>query len=191
MRGLSLRSTPSSPHTFSVETHSTEDPDVSLPWRLRNQNQILIWVLSRDLPTNLPLEFSRWGLDHSNWIAYRTSDWDHTLMNLGSNCRGWRGHIFPSPCEELAQTPKTPPRLIQWFIVFRKTTITVWNPKQEIYRCVHSKEKVLWGLLQGHCMLIVKKIMGNMGQRDIERGNGQGSPTRSWNMERSRCHGYS
>lgn len=82
---------------LGVETQSTEDPDVSLPWRLKNRNQILNWLLVRDLPTNLPLEFPRWGLDHSNWIAYRTSDWDHVLLNLGINYRGWRVTYIPQP----------------------------------------------------------------------------------------------
>lgn len=97
--------------------------------------------------------------------------------------------IFPSPCEELTQTPKTPPTLSQYLLYLEKTQLQFEIPSKEYTGDAIIAKKGSYGLsLQGHRMLIVKKVMGNRGKADVERSNGQGSPTRSWDMERLRWH---
>lgn len=158
--------------TLGIETHSTEDPDVSLTWKLKNQNQILNWLLGRDLPTNLPLEFSRWGLDPSNWIAYRTSEWDHTLTNLGINYRGWREHIYsPAPVKNWLRCQKLHLHSANSLLYLEKPQLQFEIPSKTYTGDVFIGKKWSYGLLQGHRMLIVKTIMGNGGKTEIERGN--------------------
>lgn len=93
-------------------------------------------------------------------------------------------HMFPSPCEEMAQTPKTLPKTYPMVYCIQKShNHCLKNLKHSSHRTFESfhskkKKKDLMGPIAESLHADTKKIVGNEGKTNTERGNGQGHPTK-------------